>query len=125
MVTDCKKCGTKRLNYTWSKLDFVSMASEAGEIGKLIIPGYYLPLLQTHPSMSSMFARLDAPDTGGLVFKGEAQRQHATDALMTAHNIMLNLLELQRDYFHLESLNAALQRCLQDFMDIWGTTTAG
>src|SRR5208283_4349305 len=26
MVTDCKTCGTKRLNHTWNKLDFVSMA---------------------------------------------------------------------------------------------------
>ena len=35
MVTDCKKCGTQRLNHTWTKLDFVSMARKAGKIGEL------------------------------------------------------------------------------------------
>jgi hypothetical protein len=28
MVTDCKKCGTEKLNHTWSKLNFVAMAKK-------------------------------------------------------------------------------------------------
>jgi hypothetical protein len=55
MVTDCKKCGTKRLNHSWTKLDFVSMAKQTGDIGTLIVGGYFLPLRHAH----STFRRLD------------------------------------------------------------------
>ena len=55
LVTDCRKCGTKRLNYTWSKLDFVSMAREAGAVGKLIVPGYYIPTRAAHSTVGAIF----------------------------------------------------------------------
>jgi hypothetical protein len=38
-ISDCKKCGTKRTNHTWSKLDLVTMANQAGLLGKFIVPG--------------------------------------------------------------------------------------
>jgi len=34
MVTDCEKCGTKRPNHTWTKLNFVAMANKTS-FGKL------------------------------------------------------------------------------------------
>jgi hypothetical protein len=46
MVTDCAKCGTQRLNHTWSKLDFVSMARATGSTGNRIVDAYYLPMEQ-------------------------------------------------------------------------------
>jgi hypothetical protein len=39
MVTDCEKCRTKKLNHTWSKLDFVAMAKRTA-LGELVVPGY-------------------------------------------------------------------------------------
>jgi Family of unknown function (DUF5677) len=42
LVTDCKKCGTQRVNHTWSKLDFVSMARATGATGNRIVDAYYL-----------------------------------------------------------------------------------
>jgi hypothetical protein len=43
MVPVCGHPGTEmRLNHSWNKLDFVAMAKKTGELGTLIIPGYYL-----------------------------------------------------------------------------------
>lgn len=55
MVTACDKCGTKRLNHTWTKLDLVSMAKAAGSLGKLIVPAYYR---QAHSTPAAMLDRL-------------------------------------------------------------------
>src|SRR5258708_14788780 len=46
MITDCETCGTKRLNHTWSKLDFVAMAKKTS-LEQLIVPVYYIPLRQS------------------------------------------------------------------------------
>jgi len=52
MIPVCDHPGSKmRLNHTWNKLDFVAMAKKAGEIGKLIVPGYYFPLRHAHPDI--------------------------------------------------------------------------
>jgi hypothetical protein len=121
MVTDCKTCKTRRLNFTWSKVDFVSMAKIAGPLGQLIVPGYYLPTTEAHSAIGAIFSRLDteAADKGDLIFDGAAQRGHADNAFITAHNILLDLIDLQKERFHLEALDTVLQTCLADFMVIW------
>jgi hypothetical protein len=51
MIPVCDHPDAKmRLNQTWNKLDFVSMAKTTGDLGDLIIPGYYLPLRHAHPT---------------------------------------------------------------------------
>lgn len=39
---------------------------------------------------------------------------------MTAHNLILDVLDLQKEHFKLDSLESALQTRMQDFMDSWG-----
>jgi hypothetical protein len=119
-VTDCAECETTRTNYTWSKLDFVSMARKTGELGKLIVPAYYLPTKEAHSTIGAILSRLD-PEDDGLVFDGGPQRKRADDALISAHNLILNTLELQRDYFKLIELEKPIETCYSDFMEIWGT----
>jgi len=77
MVTDCEKCGTKRLNHTWSKLDFVAMANKT-TLGKLIVPGYFIPLRQAHATVASMLSRMVAGD--GISFLDKAQPKEADNA---------------------------------------------
>jgi Family of unknown function (DUF5677) len=122
-VTDCEKCGTTRTNYTWSKLDLVSMAKKAGPVGRLILPGYYFPTKEAHSTIDAIFTRLD-PERKGLVFDGGPQRKRADDAMLTAHNLILDNLDLQKEYFGLTSLEEPLQKCLADFMDIWAPSAA-
>jgi hypothetical protein len=118
MVTDCGECKSTRLNYTWSKLDFVSMARDSGEIGQLIVPAYYLPTKEAHSTVGAILSRLDKGKTG-LEFDGGAQRKRADDALITAHNVILDNLALQEQHFKLNALEKPLQTCRSDFIDIW------
>lgn len=121
MITDCEKCGSTRLNHTWSKLDFVSMARNAGEIGQLIVPAYYFPTKEAHSTVGAILSRLDK-EGKGLIFDGGPQRKRADDALISAHNLILNNLYLQKEHFKLAALEEPLQKCVSDFQDIWART---
>jgi uncharacterized protein DUF5677 len=123
MIPDCKSCGTSRLNHTWSRRDIVSMARMSGALGDLIVPAYYQPTREAHSTIGAIFSRLDpeaADRGGGLIFDGAAQRERADEALMTAHNILLDVMDLQKEYFNLKELETPLQSCFKDFMVIWG-----
>jgi hypothetical protein len=85
MVTACGECGTKRLNHTWSKLDFVSMSKKTGVIGKLIIPGYYWPLRHAHATVGALLSRIEDSEVEGISFAPTAQRKEADDALAEYH----------------------------------------
>lgn len=96
LVTTCKKCGSKQVGYSWSKLDFVSMAKAAGSLGEFVVPAYYLPLQHTHTTMRSILSRLEEVSPGELAFTGGAQRKEADDALKFGHLITLNSLTSRR-----------------------------
>lgn len=117
-VTDCRKCGTKRLNHTWNKLDFVAMANQTS-LGKLIAIGYVIPLRHAHATVASVVSRMQITTEGGIVFVGEAQRKEADKALRAAHNIFLDVLRVQDERFAIPRLKEQNEICLQDFVDIW------
>jgi hypothetical protein len=119
MITDCKKCGTKRLNHTWNKLDFATMAKRAGRLGALIVPAYYVPLNHAHSTFASLASRLALLDGGGFTFVPTAQSKEADTVLITAHNVILQVLEVQDERFSVPGLKEKLQTCSQDFLDIW------
>lgn len=118
MVTDCQKCGTKRLNHTWSKLDFAAMASKTS-LGKLIVPGYFLPLRQAHATVASMLSRMAPSANNGISFVDAAQRKEADNALRVSHNIFLDVLRVQDEHFAVPGLKEQNEICLQEFMNIW------
>jgi hypothetical protein len=119
VVTVCKECKRQDVNYTWSKLDFVSMANAVGSLGSLIVPAYYLPTRQAHSTMGAILSRLKHGEDELMEFDEGPQRETADEALITAHNILLNILDLQKEHFALESLNETLQTCFRDFMETW------
>jgi hypothetical protein len=118
-ITDCKKCGTQKLNHTWNKLDFISMARQTGSLGSLVVPAYYGPLTHAHSSFGALASRLSMLAGGGVTFVPTAQHKEADIALMTAHNIILRVVEIQNARFALPGLGEKLQICFQDFLDIW------
>jgi Family of unknown function (DUF5677) len=92
MITHCKKCKRKRLNHTWTKIDFVTMAKKSGALAKLLVPAYYMGVREGHGTIEAVFSRLDAgaAQAGeGLVFDGGSQPKRADTALLTAHKIIL------------------------------------
>jgi hypothetical protein len=118
MVTDCSRCETKRLNHTWSKLDFVSMAKRTGAMGTLIVPGYFLPLRHAHSTFGGLSERLEIANDR-MEFQGETQPDMADQALATAHNCILDVLEVQKARFAIDGLEEQLQICLKDYLEIW------
>src|SRR5256885_9801671 len=119
MIPVCDHPGSKmRLNHTWNKLDFVAMAKKAGEIGKLIVPGYYFPLRDAHPTFGGLTERLEIVNEQ-MSLKGNAQPEIADRSLMTAHNCILDALKVQSEHFKIEGLEDAIQVCYRDFVRVW------
>lgn len=118
MITDCKKCGSKRLNHTWNKLTFVAMAKQAGPLGALILHGYYGPLTQAHSHFATLASRLTLLENGGVSFVPDAQRKESDAALFTAHEIILCVLEVQKTQFDIPDLQEKLQVCRNDLEEI-------
>lgn len=125
MVPLCEKCvpPTMKLNYTWSKLDFVSMARKTGiNIAALLVNSYYEPIVHAHATVASFATRLrEGPDGSTWVFNIEPQRQESDKALMFAHNVLLRVLQVQRDHFKLDELGTMLERCEKAFLEIWNS----
>lgn len=119
MIPVCDHPGAKmRLNHTWNKLDFAAMAKKTGALGTLIIPGYYLPLRHAHPTFGGLTERLEIVDER-MGLKSDAQPEIADRSLMTAHNCILDALEVQKEHFAIEGLEEAMQVCYRDFLRVW------
>lgn len=118
LVTVCAKCQTKRVNHIWTKLDVVSMAKKT-IFGAFVIPGYYEPMMHAHSTVNAIITRLEETECDVIGFNPDAQPRHADRALMTAHNLILGVLETHKKFFGLEALEQPLQICYSDFVDIW------
>lgn len=119
-VTVCEKCKKKQVNYTWSKLDFVSMAREVGSLGQFVVPAYYIPTQQAHSTVRAILSRLEeGKEENSIIFGGHAQRDEADDCLRLGYLILLSVLDLQIEHFKLEPLREKFQQCLTDFNEIW------
>jgi len=55
---------------------------------------------------------------GALNFDARSHSDTADMALITAHNLILNVLDLQKEHFKLATLDKPLEKCFQDFRDI-------
>ena len=103
--------------------DYVSMAREVStvsKVGKFIVNAYYLPLFQTHATVQSITSRIEHTEDGNLVFDGGPRREVADDTLMTAHNLILDMLALQGNHFGLKGLKEVFDDCVRDWLDVWG-----
>jgi hypothetical protein len=117
-VTLCANCQTKRTNHTWHKLDVVSMAKMT-IFSPIIIPGYYVPMSHAHSTVRAFLARLEETGEGGLGFNPDPQPKQSDEALMTAHNIMLGVIEIQKKFFGLDQLAEPLGTCIEDWKEVW------
>jgi hypothetical protein len=87
-------------------------------------PAWDIRMLRTEgrtDRLGAIPSRLDHDETTGSVFDGGPQRNRADQALISAHNLLLNNPLLPKDYFKLSALEEPLQKCVADFQDIWAT----
>jgi Family of unknown function (DUF5677) len=118
MVPVCDHPGAKmRLNHSWNKLDFVSMAKTT-DVAKLINVAYFIPLLHAHPTFGGLVQTLQNKD-GIITINPEAQFTIADHSLVAAHNCLLATVNVQGEHFHIEGLDDALELCKQDFLRVW------
>lgn len=117
MVTDCKKCGTQRLNYTWASLDFVAMAKAVGDnTSNWLGPAYYEPLNYIHASAASLGKLLE--DRGDVfAFRG-VHRADADQALGLGHYLVLNALDLIREIAEDSKLDEALRIAFESYQRV-------
>jgi hypothetical protein len=113
----CKKCGTSRTRLSWSELDLLSMAREAGLDG-LYRECYYEPTLQAHSTVSSLMARMTIKEDGQFLFEEGAQHRWAELALIGAHNVLIRVLDLENNHFKM-GLENEIKEFAKDFMLIW------
>lgn len=118
LVTDCKKCNTQRVNHNWNKLDIVSMANQT-PLADLVAQSYYLPLSHAHSTAFSLMHRIDFLPSGGVTFKPESQPRDADIALISAHRIMLHVLDVENQHFQPEGLQGALGNATQSYENTW------
>lgn len=119
----CEKCGTTRVNHTWSRLDVVSMARAAGgKLAEWVVPCYYEPLNHAHSTMRALVLRLEGSDEDGWSFDTRPQRDVADRVLMLGHFLVLHSLDLQREHFKLDELERAVENASVAYKEIWGLT---
>jgi hypothetical protein len=64
-ITDCAKCGTKRPNHTWSKLDMVSMAAKVQKMKSMAsLVSQALLAARTSPQHARLNHPADKPNHG-------------------------------------------------------------
>jgi len=119
--TKCKKCNTKEIMHSWSKLDLASMAKKTG-IDALYFPGYYYPTLQAHATAASVMYRLKSTEGNPVTFDERSQPDAADRSLIVAHNLIIRLADIQNDFFGL-NLAEELQLLRDDFSLIWDRGT--
>lgn len=120
LVAHCDECSKKKVNHTWSKMSLLEMATKAGQdIRRLTFEAYYIPLEHTHSSIAAINHRLGTDETGAVTFKPDVQRAEADQALQYGHLLLLNVLDLQYEYFKLDELKALLEKCLVAYRAIW------
>ena len=94
------------------------MAKKTEQLGELIVPGYFFPLRHSHTTLGGLTERLEIVD-GRMGVKSEAQTDIADRSLLTAHHCILIVLAIENDRFKIEGLEAALQKCYEDFLRVW------
>ncbi len=94
------------------------MAKKTGALGDLIVPGYYMPLRHAHPTFGGLSERLEIVN-GQMSLRAEAQPEIADRSLMTAHNCILDALQVQKEHFKIEGLEELMQVCYGDFVRVW------
>lgn len=119
-ITDCKKCKTKRVNYTWSKTDIVSMAKEVGFGSSIIQAGYYFPLEETHLKVGAILRRAELTGEDKFTYNDAPDLDQNKMTIMLAHMLTLKAFEVLVNNFSVEGFNEKVEDCNKDYNRIWG-----
>lgn len=117
----CEKCRTTKIRFSWSKLDLASMARKV-DLDRLYYFGYAFPTLQTHATFSSILERLKVAGDNSISFDEGLQPEWADTALITAHDILINVFIIQNTHFKLK-LESEIESRKIEFINFWKKKT--
>ena len=114
----CQKCGSKEMGVGWTSIPLPDMAELVG-LGNFVPTAYYEPLLDSHPNMNGIVRRLNVADLASSTvdWRPRLNRELSDRVLLTAHALLLYVLEVQQSYFSLPK--AILENLPDDFMCAW------
>lgn len=117
-TTDCKKCGTKKLQQGWTKHGPEQLVQMVlGGYKSMYHESYLMPMLQLHTTAMSVMEQIKTVD-GKLTIDFEKSMKLAEDALFGAHRLIVEVLTTQNNHFSL-GLDEDLTMRLQEFVDSW------
>lgn len=116
-ITVCKHCGQIKAIDAWTPLDLASMAKIAGKnLEDLYSYCYLEPTSHMHATGAGVTARMTHTDEAWL-YKIDSTEE-AQMALHLGHNLMLQNLGVQDEYFKLGLMETIKPR-LEAFIEIW------
>lgn len=122
-ITDCKKCKTKRTNFTWTKKDLVTMAKEIG-MEKGMITNYYHPMEETHSTVGSMLRRfMSSNNPESPTYDDGPKSNEDKKTLASAHTLLLRVLDCVKEHFNLDIMEKPIQQCFNHYQDCWKPET--
>ena len=54
-ISDCKTCGTTKMNHTWNRINMVDMAGKVKALSPLIVHAYLGPLGYAHSTVCLLY----------------------------------------------------------------------
>lgn len=105
--------------FSWSKHHTGVLARKAGHnLDKLYYHLYYQPTLLSHSTFTSVDARVVFKENGSFSFESDGQRNHVRQALLSGHNLLLSVVDLQNKHFDL-GLDAEIEQGVRDYLECW------
>jgi hypothetical protein len=81
-------------------------------------------LRHAHATVGSLLSRLEDREVEGISFVPTAQRDAADDALVTAQNIIMEVLRVQNERFKVPGLAEHLEQLIKDFLEMYRPSEA-
>lgn len=117
--TICDTCQTTRPMFSWSKHHIGILAKKGDQdLDKSYYLNYYRPTLVSHGTFSSLLSRLVKDPDGTLTFAVNGQQNRITEALPSAHTLLLNVFDLQNKHFKL-GLEDEINKRFDEFQECW------
>lgn len=114
----CPKCRLPKTQEAWTRATVADMAKRADpRLAEMYASCYLEGTYHTHPTAYGLGRRLRETGQGGYTFK-ETSPEEARKAVVLGHNLILQLLWLQNEYFNL-GLKADIEERLKMFPRVW------
>jgi hypothetical protein len=112
--TDCKKCGTTRLQGSWTKKSTPELAGDVSkELRSLYVKAFQAPTLHIHTTFWGIVDQLKPTPNGKVGFSQEHEQESAREAMDIGHTLMLQVLDVVNTYFKLGKDDVVKQRAAE------------